>query len=429
MNENKWNPFLGAIIDLKRQYEKKLEKHCTYEKSHSSRNGTCVNRWINELNDKKFIHLFSGVSLRQYKHFIVAHYNDFFVADDENGDPVAYKNFFDVYNGFYMECRGVVVDVEKEKLVLVPFRKFMNLNEHSITTLECVNEKIKKAKCIEFSNKLDGSMISAGYYNGELVVSGSSCNDPNESIQVKKSIQYIHENSNYKQMLLDYPDETHIFEFIFPMIDPHVVCYKKEGLYLIGIRNIKNGEELSYAEVLKRADKYQLLTTEVFHTSLETILNCLDEKKSFEAEGFVINIDGFKVKIKYNDYVFVHRAISNITSANTIVKAIHDGTIDDLVSKVPNVYLDNILKCQDEVHRMLKELNGIVEQYYSEILKLENKEVKEVMIWIDSNVPKSLRFYVKNRYKGIENSFIKLKSGHYRSMKELTDLVNEIKYK
>lgn len=36
----------------------------------------------------------------------------------------------------------------------------------------------------------------------------------------------------------------------------------------------------------------------------------VDKKKSNEAEGFVLNIDGYKVKVKYDDYVRMHRLLS-----------------------------------------------------------------------------------------------------------------------
>lgn len=181
MDERLWNPFLKAVIDLKIKYKKILQRTCSYELDAIQINKTCVNRWLNELNNQKFKNLFSGITLWQYKNFVIAHYNDYYKAFDEFGNSVDYNVFFSLYNGLYMECRGVVVDVENEQLVLAPYRKFFNLNEKDITSLENVEKKIKTAKEVEFSDKLDGSMISASIYKNEVVVAGSSCNHRHSS--------------------------------------------------------------------------------------------------------------------------------------------------------------------------------------------------------------------------------------------------------
>ena len=158
----------------------------------------------------------SVITLWQYKDYVIAHYNDYYTALNEKGELVNYKDFFDLYNRLYMECRGVVVDVRNETLALVPFRKFFNLNEREETSLENIKNRISKASCIEFTDKLDGSMISAGYVNNEIVVAGSSCNHPDRSPIVKDSCEYIENNKDYLKMLKENINKTFIFEYIFP---------------------------------------------------------------------------------------------------------------------------------------------------------------------------------------------------------------------
>ena len=71
-------------------------------------------------------------------------------------------------------------------------------------------------------------------------------------------------------------------------------------------------------------------------------MNELDDKSSDEAEGFVINIDGYKAKVKYNDYVHIHKALSKLSSINLIIRSIADDKYDDLLSKLPIAYHDNV---------------------------------------------------------------------------------------
>lgn len=419
MRGRNWNPLLNLIIEVKRAYETKTGKTCTYEVMEEKPNKTCVNRWLEELNDTKFSRMFSGISLQQYKTFIIAHYKDLLAAEDKDGNVIKYTGFFDLYDSLYMECRGVVIDAEREALALVPFRKFMNLNELSCVNTETVTERIKNGKCIEFSNKLDGSMISAGCYKKELIVAGSSSNNPNVSIQVKNSIDYINSHENYLRMIMEHPEETHIFEHIFPRLDPHIVVYKQNGLYLTGIRCLKDGREYSYHEVLERAKEYEVMSTEVFNTSFEKVLNGLDEKKAPEAEGFVLNIDGFKVKIKFNDYVLIHRAITGITSRKSIIKAVAEGNADDLIAKVPEAFREKVIDQIEYVQSLIETIDKKTDTY---LPLLKGKEKVDAMIWINNHVPKKYHGIVREKYFGRVPNYILTGAGHYRTLTEIENL-------
>ena len=51
------------------------------------------------------------------------------------------KIFWDRYDGFYRECRSVVIDIEKECIVLCPFSKFFNINELEETSIENIQKE------------------------------------------------------------------------------------------------------------------------------------------------------------------------------------------------------------------------------------------------------------------------------------------------
>ncbi|RHB41916.1 hypothetical protein DW886_15280 [Enterocloster aldenensis] len=414
-----WNPFLNLIIEVKRRYENKFRRECSYEPICEQVNHTCVNRWLNEIGDESISNMFSGITLWQYGDFITAHYVSYFRAIDGKGEFVKYDKFFSIYDGLYMECRGVTVDVKNEILVLAPFRKFMNLMECPETHIDVIKERIKKAKTIEYTEKLDGSMISASIYNDKLVLSGSSCNHPEKSIPVKNSILYIEKNNNYALMMSNYPKHTFIFEHIFPKIDSHVVIYKNEGLYLIGLRDNVTGKEYTYDEVIRIASVYSIPTTRIIQTSLTDILNCLDDKKADEAEGFVLSIDGFKVKIKYNDFAEIQKLIKGLINPNAIMRAIEDGKIDDMVSKLPKNYLEIANQYRNEIYEMINNIDFKVRLYCKSI---GNMSRKEAMIWINENVPKKYMSFVKNYYLGNPISYLKEYSGHYKTYQELLEL-------
>ena len=261
-----WNVVLNKFIEIKKKASEKGINLWDYDKD----NETCVEYWIRKLNISEYIELFSSIQLNEYGDFLLVRYGNYSsVFEGEN--KVSFDIFWDLHDGFYRECRSVVINIRKDELVLVPFRKFRNLNEGEETSYENIQERMKTAKCIEFSNKLDGSMQSARFYDGEFVMSGSQSLDRDNSWRLADGYRMLTENDNYLTMLKEHANKTFIFEYISAR-DAHVVKYDKEGLFLIGIRDVNTGEEASYKEILEYASRYGTLTTEVFDKTLDQIM-------------------------------------------------------------------------------------------------------------------------------------------------------------
>ena len=72
-------------------------------------------------------------------------------------------------------------------------------------------------------------------------------------------------------MIAENPDYTFVFEYI-SMRDAHVVSYspEQEGMYLIGIRNILTGKQLSFKEVKDFAAKYYVPMTTIENRSFDS---------------------------------------------------------------------------------------------------------------------------------------------------------------
>lgn len=428
-----WNPFLNLVIELKKRCKEK-NIPLTYERNKIALNETCINRWLNELNDSEMNAYFSGIKLWENQdNEVVAHYNDYFTFhyDDAEQTEGSYEDFFKVFDGLYMECRGITIDPENEEIVCCPYRKFFNLDENEMTKYDDILFKIKNAKNVEFTDKKDGSLITASFYNGKIRVSGSSCNEPTVSIVIKNSINYIDKNKNYQDMIKDYPDYTFIFEHIFPVIDTHVVKYEENGLYLTGIRNKKTGEEYMYEFTKSIANKYNILITEIIHSNLSDILNSLDLKESTEAEGFVMNIDGYKVKIKYNDYVLVHKLLFAIKDNGTegfsykkLFEIINDNQFDDLISKMPENYKETLIEIHDEIIHKLKVIENSIDFWYDKLID-RNLSVKENMIRLEI-LPKELLGRVRSKYLNKPILILKNRFDHPISYTDFIKTYDEI---
>lgn len=411
--ELSWNPVLNKVIEIKRKYLafcKTIDYHYTEE-------FTCVERWIIEMGDLDNLVLFRFLKLVQKDNLVLfryANYADIYSEDED----ITSDELWNMSNGFYRECRSVVIDVQKEEIVLAPFQKFFNINERAETSYEAIQNRINNASIVEFSDKLDGSMQSATWYDGKIIMAGSQSLDPKSSWRLEDGYKYISDR-RYVNMIKSKPEYTFTFEYI-SLKDAHVVKYTKadEGLHLIGIRDKRDGTELDYKKVLFYAFLWQIPSTSVFNKTLDEVMSELDTKKSNEAEGFVINIDGFKVKVKYNDYVNLHKILSKLSSINLIIRSIADDTYDDVLSKLPLAYHSQVEDIAKQVLHYLKIAENNINKWYE---KAPKNSRKEFMIWVEKNVPKIYRGFCREKFLGKKYNLIKTydKEPRYKKMSEL----------
>lgn len=408
-----WNPVLKNFIELKKQFIETYGKSRLWDYEEYK---NCIDYWSSKF--QYFKEMFDPLIITEYNDLVLLRYS---LIDTDS-------DFWNKYDKMYRECRSVVIDKKNDCLALTPFRKFFNVNEIEETQEKEIRKRIEVARRIEISDKLDGSMQSARYYNQTYILAGSQALDPNMGFRVRLGYEML--KDNYKEMLKDYADFTHIFEFIHEL-DPHVVVYTKEqkGLYLIGMRNVSTGECLPYADVIKIAEKYGVKHTNVFDKTFDQLMNELDDKSSDEAEGFVIDIDSYKVKLKYNDYRKIHVMLSKVTSTNVIIKAIENGSYDDMISKVPSAYREDIECVANAVKNYVKKRKKHVEKMFN-LCKTQYLNLNE--IWDR----KTFAMFVTNNYKdylhyfmtlcdGKENNFLCTRSGRYIKYKEVLKWLEE----
>ncbi|HHV30305.1 MAG TPA: hypothetical protein GXX73_12085 [Clostridium sp.] len=388
-----WNPVFNLAMQIKSDYKDKFGSIDTVR----------FEDWLSRLDNKEYNNIFCHLKVKQHNNFILIRY-----SMDE-----MHESMWTNPESIYRECRSIVIDVVNEQLVIAPFRKFFNLNEVEENKLENVLNEIKNAKSIEITDKLDGSMQNARYYNGEIYISGSMAIDRNSSWRLEDGYSKLTEY--HKKMIIDNPNFTFIFEYI-SIKDAHVVNYlpEQEGMYLIGMRNVLTGRQLSYNEVQQYASMYKVPMTKIENRSFEEIMQDVKRLKSSEKEGWVLNIDGHMIKIKCDDYVNLHRVLIKFSSVNAIIKSIADGMYDDLISKVPYNYKQRINCVARLIYDYMKNMNQKIEAYYS-IAPKEDKKV--YMIWVTENCPKEVQGYLRQKYL----------NGEYHVLK--TCYVNSIKYK
>ena len=395
MNDKyKWNPVYNLIMRIKEDY---------YNKFHDNEKDFKV--WLEKLNNKKYNDIFNSLQTNQKDNYLLIRYG---IAEMQEG-------MWEDENSIYRECRSLVIDLEKEEIVTCPFRKFFNLNEVKENNIDIIKKDIEKAKIFEITNKLDGSMQCARWYNNNIFMNGSMALDKNASFRLEEGISML--NDNYKRMIKENQDYTFIFEYI-SLKDVHVVLYNKsqEGLYLIGIRNCYTGEELSYTNIKIFSKKYNVPMTNIESISFGEMLSQMKTYKSSDKEGWVLNIDGHKVKVKCDDYVQLHRILDKYASVNVIIKNIADDKFDDMMSKIPDTYKDRMLMIANKIIEYRDNTLNRIDKYY----KLAPKGTrKEFMIWVTNNCPKNIQGYVRNIYLNKPNNVLMKGYCGYKKLKDM----------
>lgn len=390
------------LIDLIKEVKREAQKRNTF--SYEKGSSTCLNRWLEETNSS-YLDLFNFINIKQKDNKLLFKYKDFEKLFYENKN-INYKDFWNLYDGVYRECRGLVYDIENDKIVALPFSKFFNIDEQPETSIANIKKMILSAKKIEFSNKLDGTLIISRWYENNLFYCTSGGLDYSEYV-MKYAKKYL-ETESYKKLLCDYKDWTIMFEGVSPNNQLVVVYSQKDyGLHLIGMRNVETGELKSYSEILEIAKKYQISVTENYHMTFNEIMESRDKFKHTEKEGYVMYLDGMLIKIKCNDYILLHKMMRKYISKNDIIKAIAKNTIDDMISA-------NDENIQNVIYETINIINNYCSKMEDKVQEIFNKMPKDRVEFFKyaNTVPKIYRKYLIAKYYNKPYSFlVELESG------------------
>lgn len=381
----------------------------------------CIKRWAAELGDQSILNVLDNITIRQKGDYAIFKYTKF-EALFSRLDGISYSNFWDMYDGIYRECRGSVIDLRNECFVSRPFDKFFGLNEKEEVSEKNVISKIQGASCVEYTDKLDGCIITVRYYNQDYIITSSSMFD---SIQVKQAKAYMHKN--YKELVSDYSNYTFMFELIDP-IENHTVVYTPDmyGLHLIGMRKVDTGELLPYSTLIELAYRYRVLSTKFYNMSFAEILKSRDDYKAEEKEGYVAFIDGLLVKIKCTDYIMLNRFLSSKCNMNHIIEAIYLDKLDDMLQTAD----DSTKAVIEGAIQKIREYEALMGKEVDSYMEKAPKDRVEFFKWVKT-VPDYISRYVRARYLGLSLSFLVIrddgKQVKYIRYFEIENIIKKLK--
>ena len=260
-----------------------------------------------------------------------------------------------LWDDITLNCRGLVLDTEGN-VIAKPFPKFFNYEEH--TTNEIPNESF------EVFEKMDGSLGIFFHYGGEwhMATRGSFTSE-----QAIKGMEIAKKEGLLRKAV---PGFTYLFEIIYP--ENRIVCDygDVERLVLLSIVNPK-GEELPYEDIAD--DGWDI----VYRYDGINDFTKLKAMIPNDEEGYVIRFrNGMRMKIKGDEYVRLHRILTNFSTTDIWELLRTDGNLNEFLDRVPDEF-DAWVK--ETVRDLIVRYENI-ERDYAEIfsnLKVQNLDRKE----------------------------------------------------
>ncbi len=251
-----------------------------------------------------------------------------------------------VWNELTLQCRGLILDAAG-KVVARPFKKFFNLEEHQPGDIP--------AEPFDVYEKLDGSLGILYWLNDTPMIAtrGSF-----ESDQSRKATQWLH--TKYASAIPQLrKDRTYIFEIIYPENRIVVDYGNQEELILLGILNTQTGQDLPLETIgfplVQRFDG----------------INDLQQLKQLNLknkEGFVLKFkSGFRVKVKFEEYVRLHRILTQVSN-QTIWEKLKDGLpLEDILDKVPDEFYDWVRDTETKLRQAYTEIENSCKADFREL--------------------------------------------------------------
>lgn len=306
-----------------------------------------------------------------------------------------------------LQCRGLVTN-SKGEIVARPFKKFFNYEEHK-------PEDIPNEDFVVYE-KMDGSLGILFYYEYELSderryniwfnnnyeTGMERFFDPNnlpdfddsyyEPTPKTKGEWILATRGSFtspqaikgKEILNKYDisplrkDNTYLFEIIYPENRIVVDYGNEEKLVVLGAIHTETGDEIPDSALFTMTGLgFEVVTT--YKTWGESY-DLLKEEISKEKEGYVIRFkNGFRMKIKGEEYVRLHKILTNISNRDIWEYLKDNKPFDELLEKVPDEFNDWV---KETVRDFTIRFDNINKDYFEiyENLKSRNLDRKDFAI-------------------------------------------------
>ena len=279
-----------------------------------------------------------------------------------------------------LSCRGVITDDETGEVIIKPFSKFFNYEE--------VPNEVpwESSEYVYVQDKMDGSLgILFNYKNQWIMATRGSF----MSEQAIRGLEILKE-----KYILDTfePSVAYICEIIYPENRIVVDYGSKKKIVFLGVVlnrswnwNIGGDDELHWTTAcayfkmsgIKKSDIVK--TEQVFNGLGPDMYNLLKSKNTDNSEGFVLRFhpSNTRVKIKFADYVKLHRVLTNCSSYDIWENLKEfDKLPEEMLQDVPDEFYDWVHGVEWKLRKSFNHIEHLHMAHLSSIIRygLDRKE-------------------------------------------------------
>jgi hypothetical protein len=242
-----------------------------------------------------------------------------------------------IWNETTLRCRGLILDKDF-KVIARPFAKFFNLGE--------MENQVIPNTSFEVYDKMDGSM-GILYWIDEIPFIASRGSFSSD--QSNKANEMLHGKYKNSWRLLD-KSKTYLFEIIYPENRIVLDYGASEELVLLAIIDTQSGEEFPLEDIgFPIVEKYDGIKD----------IHSLAEMNKDNKEGFVIKFsDNFRVKIKFEEYLRLHRIITQVSNLNIWEYLKTNQPIEEVLERVPDEFFDWVKQTKSDLENQYKAIEN-----------------------------------------------------------------------
>jgi RNA ligase len=238
-----------------------------------------------------------------------------------------------VWNEATLMCRGLIVEAYTNKIVARPFRKFFNIEELDPADIPDLDFTV--------TDKMDGSLGILYWFDDIPYIATRGSFTSEQALHATKilSDKYWHLFHKLDRKV------TYLFEIVYPSNRIVIDYGETDDIFLIGMINTANGQEYRLRDTIKNPG-FKITTVYDGVADFNRLRDIAVDNK----EGFVIRFsNGLRVKMKFAEYVRLHRVLTNVTSY-TVYEYLSEGkSLDTLLDGVPDEFYAWLKKTADEL--------------------------------------------------------------------------------
>ena len=294
-------------------------------------------------------------------------------------EKVQYENLWDEVT---LKCRGLITDNSTGKVIVEPFKKFFNYEE--LVADRIPDARIpSKGDYVYVQEKMDGSLGILFYYEDEWIMAtrGSFTSD-----QAIKGLEIVKNNYFLDAFLREY---AYLVEIIYPE-NRIVVDYRKEKVTFLSVVlnrnfegwNISGDSELHWTTAnsifkcigIKKKD---IVKTEQHFNFSHELYQLLKSKNEKNKEGYVLRYQpgNFRMKIKFEDYVRLHKIMTNLSTTAVWEVLLNGQNMDSILKDVPDEFYQKIREYEHKLHCEFLALKSEYEDHFESIRRLGTRKL------------------------------------------------------